>query len=696
VQLNFHASASKVTLALLLCAATGTTLVSSGCSGSDRADPYIKPTAGSGNLGGAPDGGTDPGTGSKPSFGTGGANLASGGGANEGFEGLVPCYDFGVVSTTITLSPDRDQIVQVGQFGVVVMTASNLQTVGLFPPVNNKTVSAALSSDGQSLLVLEDSSAIQLWSVPERKILFTMAADEKVIGMALVPRESGLWIATITDGGVVTLVDPTTQAEVWRVETGQSGPLLVHPDGKSLWLHAGGNLLRLELEAGDVIANRYFRGLSQFSISADGKTMALAANGAVKMVNPDTLDEIATWDGPRPDSVDALPEPILSAVMDSTGESIYATTTRNLYVIDADSGAIEILREEMSGVLSLVGDDALLVQANSTGKKFTLTLDRATGMTTGDLGHTDYTFDVAHLAGNRLVTLGKETEASLWDLDQGRPLGRIGLGWAQLITDPAGSFSAVDGSGNATFYDANLKVNSEVPLEGFVGNNFVGQKVFTITTSHDGKMLIGQASDQSQNVLTYWDAATGNQLLAYQPLTPLRAFERSPTENLMLTGGAAGKATGVIKLWDIATQQELFSLEDFLSPIIAVAFSTDGKSFASSSDFGGLELRSTADGSLIKRITAEGDIGTPSSDSLAFSPKGVLAVTGDPLNRQTNKPGYVTLLDAENGSFVGQLFSHRTDTAILGKLSFSADGRYLVAASPAGGVRVWCLDQLEK
>lgn len=140
----------------------------------------------------------------------------------------------------------------------------------------------------------------------------------------------------------------------------------------------------------------------------------------------------------------------------------------------------------------------------------------------------------------------------------------------------------------------------------------------------------------------------------------------------------------IVKIWDAATGQELFALKGHTQPVVAVWFSSDGKQLASASPDGSVKLWDPSTGRELLTI----NVGVPVS-TVQFSPDGKWLVTGA-------LESEVRFWDTSSGQELFALtdpgWGTGTDSLIVNAISLSPDGARLaiaLASQDAGRVELW-------
>ncbi|KAJ5152980.1 G-protein beta WD- 40 repeats containing protein [Penicillium canariense] len=137
---------------------------------------------------------------------------------------------------------------------------------------------------------------------------------------------------------------------------------------------------------------------------------------------------------------------------------------------------------------------------------------------------------------------------------------------------------------------------------------------------------------------------------------------------------ASGSSDGTIKLWNTATGDLQKALERHSASVNSVAFSPDGKHIISGSDDRTIKLWNTATGDLQKILGH-----SESVNSVAFSPDGKRIASGS--NDYTIK-----LWDTITGDLQRTLEGH---SDVVLSVSFSPDGKQIASGSIDTTIRVW-------
>ena len=254
---------------------------------------------------------------------------------------------------------------------------------------------------------------------------------------------------------------------------------------------------------------------------------------------------------------------------------------------------------------------------------------------------------------------------------------------------PDGKDLAVASDMGIWLYDA--RTGAEVAL--LSGHN---GEVKSIAYSPDGKMLASAGLDETVRL---WNPKTGENLatlMGHDGLVTGVAF--SPDGKTLVSG--SGDAT--VRLWSTETRRQLwssdtpqtrmqapkvrdvFGFESAPGPfdvlafrwVLAVAYSPDGKTLASSgSSDGTIQLWEAESGTHIRTLKGH----TDTVRTLAFSPDGKTLVSG-------SKDDTLRVWDVNTGRMLRKLAGHSND---LKSVVFSRDGKMIASGSEDATVRLW-------
>jgi WD40 repeat protein/serine/threonine protein kinase len=219
--------------------------------------------------------------------------------------------------------------------------------------------------------------------------------------------------------------------------------------------------------------------------------------------------------------------------------------------------------------------------------------------------------------GKIIVTAGKSTSAQLWDAASGEPIGKplAHPGLVHAVAFHPGGKILITGSGDFSQKKSGLArlwdVDTGQPLGSPLAHSAT---VNAVAVSPDGKLVLTGTADKT---VYLWDLAT-REHRAVQCSTPIRAVAFHPKGGKFLV--ACGSSA---QLWDLARLQEIGQLTHS-QPVLAVAFSPDGKFMVTGSRDTTLRLWDTDTCEVINQLSPrQGEVG-----ALAFSSDGTILVTG--------------------------------------------------------------------
>ncbi len=278
------------------------------------------------------------------------------------------------------------------------------------------------------------------------------------------------------------------------------------------------------------------------------------------------------------------------------------------------------------------------------------------------------------IGGGDLGQNNVPNEITIWDARTFQPAGKL-LGHTGPVLSVA--FSPDSKTLASGAIDATARLWR---LEGFKAlGTLEGHEdwVKALTFTPDGKTLITGSHD---GTVRLWDVAKQMPLTRLDGhVAPTRSVAVSPDGKQIFSGGE----TRMLKVWDAATHRETAGYQ--LSPeppgepslVLAMAYSPDGRTLATTHENGTISLRSATNGDL--RLTLEGH--TDAATCLLFSRDGKTLITGS--SDQT-----IRLWDVETGKPLATLTGH---TSWVYALALSPDGKTLASGGYDKTVRLWDL-----
>jgi WD40 repeat protein len=468
--------------------------------------------------------------------------------------------------------------------------------------------SAAFSPDGTKLATGDDGN-VRLWDVATHQEIGAPMSSGLAPVEALAFSPDGATVAAGSSDGTVQLWDAATQHEVGT--TMAAGPAAV----RALAFSPGGKLLAAGGEDGDV---RLWDTATQ---AQSGATMATGAPVAALSFSGNGTT-LATGEG------DGSTELWSSATQEQTGAALAAQGTARVSALDFGAGA------------------GLLATGDATG---TITLWNPAGF-----------------------------HQSSAPVSVGTPESATAVGGRTLVVLSArGEILAVSGEGRTVRFRNALTGRP-------VGRPIVSHHAVTgLALSPDGKTLAVTADG-----LQLWSTATGQRIGGPLPAADATAAAGpaafSPDGRLIAAIGSDGKA----RVWNVATQQPTGIAVAL--PISgrsirnALAFSPGGKTFVTVVGNGTAALWSVATG---RRVGAPMAAGTPGGQSAAGRPAAAVAFSPDGRTFATAMDGTIRLWDTATQQEIGTPMTAGPGPA--NAVAFSPDGRTLATADGDGTARLW-------
>jgi len=294
--------------------------------------------------------------------------------------------------------------------------------------------------------------------------------------------------------------------------------------------------------------------------------------------------------------------------------------------------------------------------------------------------------------GKTLATVGVDGNALLWNVathhQVGGPFGDYGEVDTAAFSRDGKTLALAGAGGYAQLWNAATRAPIGRPLTDGNGSQYSGAQGVdqdSVALSPDGKTLATVSEDGTAQL---WDLATRHRIGA--PLSAgagrIQAVAFSLDGKILATGSHNGTA----QLWDVATRTRIGSplsagpdVEEAAAPggVDAVAFSPGGKTFATATTAGKVQLWEVATRTPTGRPISAGSSGVEGT-AIAFSPDGKTIATA-------NGGGTASVWDLATGSRVDGPFTTGPDQTDA--IAFSPDGKTLATAGGDGLVRLWDL-----
>jgi WD40 repeat protein len=280
--------------------------------------------------------------------------------------------------------------------------------------------------------------------------------------------------------------------------------------------------------------------------------------------------------------------------------------------------------------------------------------------------------------GRLLATGGHDGTVRLWDAQTGGPTATLSTpGDAAAVIKVAFSpdgttLAASDAGGSIRLWDL---------ATGQVVRTLAADRsgpVTDIAFTPDGATLAAASED---GPVRLWPLAGGEPTMIRAPNVRIIRLAVSPDGGSVVTGGQRVDQQGeqnTIGIWDTATLASTQTLAAFTGPILSVAFSPDGRTFAAGGDDGRVYLWEKGSAAPQKELVLSTSSRWKGISDLAFSPDGRwLAAAG--LDR-------ATLWDVATGTLTA---SFAGPVEGVPGVAFSPDGRTVAGSGGDGKVRLW-------
>ncbi len=272
-----------------------------------------------------------------------------------------------------------------------------------------------------------------------------------------------------------------------------------------------------------------------------------------------------------------------------------------------------------------------------------------------------------------LVSGGGDCRIRLWDCVKGQELPREAGAfqhraavWSLALS--ADGKTLVSGAEAVFLWDiATGKLQRR--LQGHIG------EVYGVSLSADGRRVASLGADRT---LRMWDTASGKELwkLALLGTSPASSAAFSPDSKVLAVG------SGSLLLCDVETGKRLNSLEAHEGPLVALAWTPDGKRLVSSGCDPGIrvwDVEATKQSRILPHPgSARSQVFSPDGKLLAGTGMGVIA-------------GAIGVWDLESGQLKKTLGVPGTFQMgwEVSELRFSTDGKKLTGRTSAMGLCAW-------
>jgi WD40 repeat protein len=524
--------------------------------------------------------------------------------------------------------------------------------------------SVAISGDGELAMAGTEGGVATLWDLDSAEMIGELTHNPELQVLAVVFSDDGNLAATGSEDGSVIIWDMASREPLHSLQVLDNVlfALAFSPDGADQPLV--------------------------------GRMLAAGGMGdAVHLYDVQTGEQIGALGG--------LPDWVFDLDFSDDGSQLLAGS-RDGSMLLWDVAALQLLHTYIGkdgrtlDVELVAGNTA--VSSASTGNLRLWDLEDGRLRAKIDAG--DFVASTATSPDGRLAALGLNQAIRLVDLPTGETVSELALPGGDdaaanqpvfnrgdvtaLAFDPAGErlLSATDG-GELALWD----VSQGREIRRFAGHD---SRIHDLVFSPDGRSFLSVADDQQ---LILWDVETGNTLFTYKnPSDTINSVAFSPDGQSFAAGMGTFRFaaapidpeqidSGII-IWESGTGRELTRLDGHEGPVMALAFSPDGRRLLSGSIDTTLRLWDVAAREPVRRFDGH----TSGIMSLDLDDSGRYAASGA-------QDGTVIVWDMETGDLMRQIAAHQgvVHSVAFGGAGIGAPQGELWSAAEDGVLKLWNL-----
>jgi WD40 repeat protein len=540
----------------------------------------------------------------------------------------------------LSLARDGRSLVVVGRSGARVLATADGTEILSVPAINEETHHAALSADGSLLAVSKDSKSIAIWSV----------ADRRVVAQCTGARGAPIAMLFSADASLLYGAGNDPVIRIWRTADGSS--------------------------AGQLQGHR--QRTRALALSPDGRTLYSGGIDRASLPQRRSTGEIREWDLATSALRRTIPletEGVETIDLTASGGRIAASGDECVEIVDLATGRRRTIyrRDESESIaafwLGSGESNPRIFAYQRAGPALALAADPDAAASVRDFGDSDIGFFESVLSPDgRMLAVASRGNVALYDFRTGRPVAAMPTRAIRVramafdaeqtmfaYSDSGGRFCVWDLAAGVQIFSAKVE-GDEVAGLAFISPHRLA--------------ALGLARE-----LSIFDTRTGDRLTRMDVGSRITVgFDVREDLDLCAIGAWDNQLT----LVSLSRERVLESIPVANAPH-AVRFSPRG------------DLLAAAEGRYVSifdaaRRTRVRQVGRLRSWAVgvAWSPDGSILASGD-------HAGEIRLSDPERGL---SLMTLRQGGEVR-KLHFSRDGRYLISAGDAFGVRVFDLAAFE-
>jgi WD40 repeat protein/beta-lactamase regulating signal transducer with metallopeptidase domain len=533
--------------------------------------------------------------------------------------------------------------------------------------------SLACSPDGKVLAVCGEEKAIKLIDTTTGKLVHLLEGHEDVVGrVAFSPDGKTLASAGFDSQIILWDVDRGTKKQVLKGHDNWIFSVVYSPDGK--YLASGGYDKTVRLwDAGTgkpiVTLNKHKGGVRAVVFSPDSTRLASAGTDkSIRLWDVVKKESLSTIKG-HDDSIRSLAfsvdgKKLLSAGEDNTVKLWDVAEGKQLANYPHNSLVREALFSPRGRSLTVVAEDRSVRILDPD----TLTQRMI------QYPHTDAATCAVYSPDARaLFTGGNDRTVRRWEaaVDARAPLVTLRTGAKQMWVasySPDGKWLATAGSDKMLRVRPAQQGARPWTLEG------LNSPIYGLAVSPDGKTLAAGCGD---GTVRLWERATGKSkatLSGHKSQVWMVAFSPDSKKLVSVAGpwvqNAGSEGAGEARLWDLSTNKEIGELPDHGSPVMALAWSADGKTIATGTRDGIARLFDPTSRKELHVLRGHKD----AARSAVFSPDSRYLATG-------GFDGVVKIWNVADGKDVATV---QGPAKGINGVTWSLDGKHLAAVSRPG------------